>query len=128
MNQITLEILRIVVALASVVITYYLIPLIKSKMSNEKLAEVEKWASFIVLALQQTYGTEEEVNEIKKKKAMELINDLIKDADLSITPEQINIIIESAVKNMKLLEAQMPQEFIVSDLPDVENKSEVEQK
>lgn len=125
MNQITLEILRIVVALASVVITYYLIPLIKSKMSNEKLAEVEKWASFIVLALQQTYGTEEEVNEIKKKKAMELINDLIKDADLSITPEQINIIIESAVKNMKLIEAQMPQEFIVSDLPDVENKSEV---
>ena len=125
MNQITLEILRIVVALASVVITYYLIPLIKSKMSNEKLAEVEKWASFIVLALQQTYGTEEEVNEIKKKKAMELINDLIKNADLSITPEQINIIIESAVKNMKLLEAQVC-EFTVSELPDIENKSEVE--
>ena len=125
MNQITLEILRIIVALASVVITYYLIPLIKSKMSNEKLAEVEKWASFIVLALQQTYGTEEEVNEIKKKKAMELINDLIKNADLSITPEQINIIIESAVKNMKLLEAQVP-DFIVTELPDIENKSEVE--
>ena len=125
MNQITLEILRIVVALASVVITYYLIPLIKSKMSNEKLAEVEKWASFIVLALQQTYGTEEEVNEIKKKKAMELINDLIKNADLSITPEQINIIIESAVKNMKLLEAQVP-DFTVTELPDIENKSEVE--
>ena len=109
MNQISLEILRLVIALASVIVTYYLVPLIKSKMSHEKLKEIEKWASFIVLALQQTYGTEEEVNTVKKEKAMELINELLMESDMHLTPEQINVIVESAVKNLKLLESQVQQ-------------------
>lgn len=50
-------IIEIVVAILSALVTTFLIPYIKKKISAEKLAELQKWVGIAVEAAEQIYGS-----------------------------------------------------------------------
>lgn len=51
------ELLEAVIALISVLITTFIIPLLKRKLSAEKSEELKKWVSIAVTAAEQLYGS-----------------------------------------------------------------------
>ena len=51
------SIIEIVVALLSALVTTFLIPYIKKKISAEKLVELQKWVGIAVEAAEQIYGS-----------------------------------------------------------------------
>lgn len=51
------ELIQALIALVSVIITTFLIPLLKKKLSVEKLEELKKWVGIAVNAAEQLYGS-----------------------------------------------------------------------
>ena len=51
------ELIQTIIALASVLVTTFVIPLLKRKLSSEKLEELKKWAGIAVKAAEQIYGS-----------------------------------------------------------------------
>lgn len=51
------ELLQAVIALLATLITTFLIPFIKKKLSAEKVEELRKWVSIAVKAAEQLYGS-----------------------------------------------------------------------
>lgn len=51
------ELLQAIITLISVVITTFIIPLLKKKLSQEKLEELKKWTTVAVRAAEQLYGS-----------------------------------------------------------------------
>ena len=51
------ELIQALIALASVLITTFLVPLLKKKLSAERLEELKKWVSIAVKAAEQLYGS-----------------------------------------------------------------------
>ena len=51
------ELIQALIALVSVIITTFLIPLLKKKLSAEKLDELKKWVGIAVNAAEQLYGS-----------------------------------------------------------------------
>jgi LL-H family phage holin len=84
------------------IITRYIVPLIKEKIGAEKLATAEKWAKYAVLTAQQTLQTSTGAD--KKTYVTEFLKELLTAKNIALTDEQIDILIESAVKAMKMEE------------------------
>lgn len=116
-NDITLEILKILISLVSLIITYYAVPYLKSKANNEKFKQVQDWANIIVYALQQKNETEilnnpddkSAINKEKLAEASNLIEKMCTENGINLNKYEINVLIESAVKSMKLAEALQNQ-------------------
>ena len=53
MNEIIFEVIKIVVMVAVLLVTRYLVPWLKDKIGADKLASAEKWARYAVLKAQQ---------------------------------------------------------------------------
>ena len=53
MNEILFEIIKVVVMVAVLVLTRYLIPWLKAKIGADKLTVAEKWVKYAVLKAQQ---------------------------------------------------------------------------
>ena len=51
------ELIQAIIALVSVLITTFLIPFLKKKLSAEKLEELKKWVGIAVNAAEQLYGS-----------------------------------------------------------------------
>lgn len=116
-TNITLEIMKILISLVSLIITYYAVPYLKSKANNEKFKQVQDWANIIVYALQQKNETEilnnpEDKSAINKEKLAEasnLIEKMCVENGINLNKYEINVLIESAVKSMKLAESLQNQ-------------------
>lgn len=100
MTEIIFEVLKLLVMALALIATRYLIPLLREKISAEKLADVEKWTKYAVLKAQQVMW---ESSGMKKKQYVaEFVREVIEYNNLNLTSEQIDILIESAVKQMKI--------------------------
>lgn len=116
-TNITLEIMKILISLLSLIITYYAVPYLKSKANNEKFKQVQDWANIIVYALQQKNETEilnnpddkSAINKEKLAEASNLIEKMCTENGINLNKYEINVLIESAVKSMKLAEALQNQ-------------------
>lgn len=102
MNEIIFEVIKIVVMLAALVITRYLVPWIREKIGAEKLNEIEKWVRFAVLKAQQVMQSETGTD--KKAYVTQFLKELLIAKNISISDEQLEVLIEAAVKQMKIEE------------------------
>lgn len=66
---------------------------------SEKLNQYDYLADIAVKAVEQIYQNED--GEVKKQKAKDYIIDSLDDLNLTITPQQLDMFIESAVKRAK---------------------------
>lgn len=102
MNDIIFEIVKVVVMMAVLVVTRYLVPWIKEKVGAEKMSAIEKWTRYAVEMAQQVYWSKP--GQDRKAIVTEILKDILGAKDLAISDEQLDILIEAAVKEMKMKE------------------------
>ena len=84
-----------VIALAAAVVTAFVVPWIKSKTTAAQREEIDAWVRIAVTAAEQIYR---ETGKGKEKKAYVL--KFLEEKNLKIDGESVDLMIESAVKNM----------------------------
>lgn len=104
MSDITFEALKLVIMVAVLVITRYLIPYLRTSVSAEKLSQVQGWVEQAVLMVQQVYGSAP--GEERKKMVVTILGTILQDNDINLSERQIDILIEAAVKQMKMAEGR----------------------
>lgn len=96
------QILNVVLAIVSIVVTGILIPLVKTKISKDKLEKAVTTAEIVVKAAEQIFNGPGQ-GVIKKKYAIEYL----KKSGLNLTDDEINALIESAVKELNLWQKEL---------------------
>ena len=100
MNEILFEIIIVVVMVAALVITRYVIPWVRERIGADKLALVEKWARYAVLKAQQVMWADN--GPERKAYVTEFLKELLIEKNIALSDEQLDILIEAAVKQMKI--------------------------
>lgn len=102
MNEILFEIIKVVVMVAVLVLTRYLIPWLKAKIGADKLTVAEKWVKYAVLKAQQVLW--EKNGQDKKAYVTEFLKEILIAKNIALSDEQLDVLIEAAVKQMKIEE------------------------
>ncbi len=84
-----------VIALIAAVVTAFVIPWVKSKTTAAQREEINSWVKIAVTAAEQIYSG---VGKGKEKKAYVL--KFLEEKNLKIDEKSVDLMIESAVKNM----------------------------
>lgn len=103
MNDIVFEVLKVIVMLAALLVTRYIVPWIKAKIGTEQLEEVKTWVNAAVLMAQQVHGAKP--GEERKQIVLDLVQRMLAEKKIYITAEELDTLIEAAVKAMKMQEA-----------------------
>ena len=103
MNDLIFEILKLVVMLVVTGVCAYAVPFLKSKIGADELDRVSFWAKQFVLKAQQVMWAK--TGEERKGYVMEALTEIAKEAKIKITAEQLDAIVEAAVKTMKMSDA-----------------------
>lgn len=104
MNDILFELLKLIVMIAVLLVMRYAIPWLRARISVEKMTEIEKWAEKAVLMAQQVYWNKS--GEERKEIVTEFLREMLIAKNISISGEQLEILIEAAVKQMKIEEGR----------------------
>jgi len=99
MNDVTFNILKIVISVVAALVGYYLIPYIKAVTLNEKHQKLLEIVEIAVRAAEQTIGSGK--GELKKDEVVTYVTRWMVDHGYSVTEEQLSQLIEAAVFNMK---------------------------
>ncbi len=88
-------VLNAVIALAAAVVTAFVIPWIKSKTTAAQREEINSWVKIAVTAAEQIY-----LGAGKGKEKKEYVLKFLEEKNLKIDEESVDLMIESAVRNM----------------------------
>lgn len=102
MNEMIFEILKLIVMIAVFIVTCYLIPWVRGKIGQDKLDEITKWVNAAVLMAQQVYFAK--TGAERKAIVVDLLKNILIAKNISVSDEQLDILIEAAVKAMKIEE------------------------
>ena len=97
MNDIIFECIKITVMIVMLIITRYLIPMLKEKIGADKLATAERWTK---LKAQQVLWSES--GQDRKAYVTEFLKEILIEKNIALSEEQIDVLIEAAVKQMRL--------------------------
>lgn len=100
MSEITMEILKVIVILAVTWATRYMVPLLKELIGAAKMEEIRKWVKDTVLMVQQVH--EAKPGAERKEIVVDLIRKMLIKKNIDISAEQLDTLIEAAVKAMKM--------------------------
>ena len=99
-RDIIMQTLKLIIMVATALITTYLIPWIKSHTDTTKLYAVMRWAREAVMAAEQIYGAQ--TGPKKKKFAMAFLRKVVDAAHIDITDAELQTLIEAAVGEMNI--------------------------
>ena len=99
-RDIIMQALKLIIMVATALVTTYLIPWIKSHTDTEKLYAVMRWAHEAVMAAEQLYGAKTGVE--KKKYARAYLRKIAQAAKIDISDEELDMLIEAAVGEMNV--------------------------
>lgn len=102
MDNSLFNIISLATVLIFALIARHLIPLIKNRANFDDFAQLLEWIDAAVQYAQQTMY--DETGAEKKTAVLELITDYCKKKGINITAEQLDVLIESAVKQLKMAE------------------------
>ena len=100
-----INILQVILALLSIIVTGILIPLIKTKVKKEDLEKAIIITDIAVKAAEQIFK-ESGQGPIKKKYVIEYL----KKSGLDLSDDEINTLIEATVKELNLWQAELVKE------------------
>lgn len=103
MNDKLFDIILMLIPILGVIITSFVIPFIKEKIGSEKLAKYEYWANIAVRAAEMLW-IESGKGADKKQYVVDFLNKMFNKNKVVITEQQIEILVEAAVRQMKLEE------------------------
>lgn len=99
MRDIILELLKLTIMIAIFLITRYAIPWIRAKTENSVMQSLIDWSMQAVMAAEQTHDAGSGVE--KKAIVTEFIKRLLIQKNISLSDEEIEMLIEAAVRQMK---------------------------
>ena len=99
MNEALFEILKAVVVLVIVLLARYVIPYLKALAENTKYNWVTKWVELAVKSAEQTI-LGDKTGADKKAIVTEFIKNMLIKKNITISDDQLNTLIESAVFEM----------------------------
>ncbi|MBS5666896.1 MAG: holin [Firmicutes bacterium] len=105
------------ITLIGLLLTTFLIPWIRTKISNEKLKEIQKWTSVGVKAAEMIY-TESGMGDAKKK----YVRKFLESKGYKLDIETVDALIEATVRDMQ------QEAFEVSALPGADDEGEEEKE
>ena len=100
MNDILFELLKATVIVVTIIISRYLVPYLKMKIEASKYVDIVNWVEKAVRAVEQT-TKETGKGEEKKEKVINFIMDYAANNNIDISYDQVDALIEAAVKSMK---------------------------
>ena len=100
MRDIVLEVLKLTIMIATFLITRYAIPFIRTKTENSVMQALIDWTGQAVLAAEQTHAAGSGAE--KKAIVTEFIKKLLMQKNISLSDEEIEMLIEAAVRQMKM--------------------------
>lgn len=100
MRDIILEVLKLTIMIATMLITRYAIPWLKAKTQSETMSVLIDWAMQAVLAAEQAHDAGSGAE--KKAIVTEFIKRLLIQKNISLSDEEIEMLIEAAVRQMKM--------------------------
>lgn len=89
-----------IIPVINAILVGFVIPLIREKIGNEKIAKYEYWALTAVKAAEMLWK-ESGQGQAKKEYVVNCLNNLFNSKKTVLTEEQIELLIEAAVKEMK---------------------------
>ena len=99
MNERVFQVILTIIPVLGAIITYFIVPFLKSKIGNEKFNQYREWTILAVRAAEMIW-TETGHGTDKKAYVVGFLNDLFNKNRVVITEEQINVLIESAVQEL----------------------------
>ena len=93
------NITKCVIVLLGTIITYIVVPYIKSKTTEKQRDNIYFWVQVAVNAAEQIYA-EKGMGVVKKKYVVEYL----RNKNINISEEDLNILIEAAVRELNLLQ------------------------
>ena len=100
MYQRIFDLIIAIIPVLGVILTSFIIPYFKEQIGNEKLNKYQEWANMAVKAAEMLF-TESGMGKEKKENVVKFLTEQFNKNKVVITEEQMNILIESAVKMMK---------------------------
>ena len=97
------ELILAVIPVLGVILTSFIIPYFKEMIGNEKLSKYQEWTAMAVKAAELLF-TESGMGAEKKEYVVKFLTEQFNKNKVVITEEQMNILIESAEKQMKEIE------------------------
>ena len=104
MDDIIFQAIKLAVMLGALLITRYVVPWIKKRIKAEEMNDIEKWAKKAVLKAQQVFKTKP--GDDKKAYVTKFLKELLIAKNIALSDEQLDILIEAAVKQMKMEEGK----------------------
>lgn len=95
------ELILAIIPVLGIIVTRYIIPLIKANIDTEKLSQYEEWAVLAVRAAEMLFSGQG-LGEQKKTYVIEFLTKQFNEKKVVITEQQLEILIESAVKQLNL--------------------------
>ena len=96
MNDLTFNVLKIVVSVTFALISYYLIPVLKERVKEAKYKDLLEAVRVAVEAAEQTFKMSG-MGKVKKEDVLAYVTDYLNKKNMNITEEQLDKLIESAV-------------------------------
>ena len=98
MNDLTFNILKIVVSICSALIAVYLVPYIRNKLKDDKYTQLLMIIEVAVRAAEQTIG--DGMGPVKKEEVIKFVTEWMNSQGIVISQDQLDQLIEAAVFNM----------------------------
>ena len=97
------KIFNIIIAIIPVlmaIVTGFVVPLLRTKIGDAKLANITKWITYAIQCAEMLYKNETGKGLEKKQFVVDFIDDMFNSKKEVITKEQINVIIESIITEL----------------------------
>ena len=96
MNDLTFNILKIVISVVAALIAYYAIPYLKNKFKQDKYKDLVEAVKIAVDAAEQTFK-EGGMGKLKKEDVIKFITAYLNENKINISDDQLDRLIEAAV-------------------------------
>lgn len=97
MHDILFTLLELVVMIAAALVSAYLIPFIRAKVGNERFEQITQWVIYAVQWAEQILPAPG-AGPDRKAIVIDFIKNILKSKNLTLTDEEIEVLIEAAVK------------------------------
>lgn len=99
MNENLFQVILTLIPVFGAIVTYFIIPYIKTNIDSVKLSQYKEWATLAVKTAEMLWK-ETGHGEDKKAYVVDFLTNMFNSKKVVITKEQMNVLIESAVQEL----------------------------
>ena len=99
MDEKLFKVIMSLIPVLGTIVTYFVIPYIKTLIDNENLKKYKEWANMAVKCAEMLWK-ESGMGTDKKAYAVQFLSDMFNKNKVVITEEQLNVLIEASVQEL----------------------------